>query len=103
MGLAIPSLLVLSSLGHMNQEQLMSTSDVALRLSITRQTASRYCREGRIPSIQLGNQFRVRPNDLEKFITRSSYTPPEFGGLQRRPRIEPDEQIRILEMVRSTL
>jgi hypothetical protein len=62
-------------------------------------TVARYCRIGLLPSVLIGNQFRIRQTDLGRFIAARTYAPPEFGS--RKEEIGSDERIRILELARS--
>lgn len=82
-----------------NASRLLTTADVATRLGVARQTVARMCREGRLPCLEIGNRYRVEPNALEKFLTASTYTPPEF---HRREVVSGDERIRIFEQVRAS-
>ena len=50
-------------------EKLYRSLDIAIILNISRALAYRLLAEGAIPSIRFGRTVRVRPEDLEKFIS----------------------------------
>lgn len=63
---------------QMHSKALLSTREIAMRLSVNRQTAARYCRTGQLsPSLLIGGEFRVTESTLERFIASKSYVPPE--------------------------
>lgn len=65
-------LLIMESLAKMKMSNVlnryMSTREVALRLGIHRDTVRKYCREGQLKGIKIGERHRVREGDLLNFI-----------------------------------
>ena len=57
--------------------KLLTTSEVASRLGVSRQTAHRYIIEGRIPAQETpGGQYRVEELVLAAFVRRGEVTAP---------------------------
>lgn len=54
--------------------KLLSVKDVAKRLNIGKQSAWQYIKDGKIKSIKLIRAYRIREEDLEKFIKDSNYS-----------------------------
>lgn len=54
-------------------DEVCSTSYVAERLGINRQSAARLVRDGRIPAVRVGRTWVVRVADLEEFA--KTYAP----------------------------
>lgn len=52
-------------------DPLLTASDIAKRLSISRAMAYRLMQRGLIPTVKLGTVRRVRQEDLAKFIQAS--------------------------------
>jgi excisionase family DNA binding protein len=50
-------------------EQLLRGAQVAEVLGVSKAYAYQMMRLGRIPSVRIGRSIRVRPSDLETFIT----------------------------------
>lgn len=50
-------------------EKLLNGNQVSQILGISRSFSYKLMRSGRIPSIRIGRSIRVRPSDLETFIT----------------------------------
>lgn len=51
--------------------QLLKGYQVAEILNVSRSFAYQLMRLGRIPSVRIGRSIRVRPTDLEDFITKN--------------------------------
>jgi excisionase family DNA binding protein len=49
--------------------------EVAQRLGVSEKTARRYVKAGTLPSIFVGNAYRVSEEDLEEYLDRSKVTP----------------------------
>ena len=64
-------------LGH--TVELVSTSEVAIRLGVHRVAAAALVRSGRLPAIKVANCWLVRRADLEQFART-------YDGRRGRPR-----------------
>ena len=49
-------------------EQLLTINDVAALCQVSSKTVRRWITAGELPAAQLGNQWRIRPADLNDFI-----------------------------------
>ena len=49
-------------------DQLLTVTEVAERLRISKMTIYRWIDEGRLPAMQFGKQFRVRAADLDAIV-----------------------------------
>jgi excisionase family DNA binding protein len=58
-----------------NNENLLTLTDVATRLNISRMTAYRMVKAGKLPAVRVGRNLRIRPADLEAFIAGAIETP----------------------------
>lgn len=47
---------------------VMTVAQVATYLQINKLTVYKYIREGRLPAVRLGRAFRVRQEDVERFL-----------------------------------
>ncbi len=52
-------------------DALLKGDDVARILNVSRSFAFQLMQRGEIPTVRLGRAVRVRPSDLERFITDS--------------------------------
>ena len=52
------------------QGQLLTIAEVAAYLKLSRRTAWRWCKSGRLPAFKVGHQWRVAQRDLDEFIRR---------------------------------
>jgi len=50
------------------QECLLTPEEVARRLNVSLVTVGRWLREGKLKGVKAGRQWRVRENDLQKFL-----------------------------------
>jgi excisionase family DNA binding protein len=57
--------------GFIPQKDLLDAEDVASYLDINQQTVWRWCREGRLPCLKIGKEWRIRRAALEDFVERS--------------------------------
>ena len=49
-------------------EKFLKMQDIAARLNVSRATIYRLIKAGKIPAVRVGKNYRVRPDDLEKYI-----------------------------------
>jgi excisionase family DNA binding protein len=56
----------------MDVSSYLKLPEVAQRLGVSEKTARRYIKSGTLPSIFVGNAYRVHPNDLDGFVERTS-------------------------------
>jgi excisionase family DNA binding protein len=54
----------------------LTVKDIANRLQVSEQTVWRWIRSGELPSIKLGGQYRVSPDDLQDFLKKHRKQPP---------------------------
>ena len=54
--------------------ELLTIKEVAERLKISYFTAYRYIREEKIKSIKLEREYRIREEDLEKYLESRTYS-----------------------------
>jgi len=54
--------------------ELLTIKEVAERLKISYFTAYRYIREEKIKSIKLEREYRIREEDLEKYLKSRTYS-----------------------------
>lgn len=52
-------------------EQLLTIAEVATYLKLSRRTAWRWCKSGRLRAFKVGHQWRVAQQDLEDFVRRN--------------------------------
>jgi excisionase family DNA binding protein len=57
--------------------RLLKANEVAEKLSISRSQAFTLMRSGDLPTVRFGRLVRVRPEDLETFITRNLSSNPD--------------------------
>lgn len=55
----------------MNENILLTATEVAQLLRVSTSFAYRLMRQGNIPTVRLGRSVRVRSSDLESFIANS--------------------------------
>lgn len=55
-------------------EEVFSTDEVAEMLKVHRVTVWRWCKSGKLPAVQVGQQWRIRARDLQAFIEARSNT-----------------------------
>ena len=51
-------------------DELLTIAEVAAYLKLSRRTAWRWCKSGRLPAVKIGHQWRISQSDLEAFIRR---------------------------------
>lgn len=60
--------------GGFEMSKLLTLPEVAERLRVSYYTAYKYVREEKIKSIKLEREFRVKEEDLEKYIEERAYS-----------------------------
>lgn len=61
-------------------EKFLKMADIAERLNVSRSTVYRLIKSGELPAIRIGKNFRVRPSDLEVYITGARAANTNAGG-----------------------
>src|SRR5436190_2128920 len=84
----------------MDMSSHLKLPEVALRLGISEKTARRYIKSGALPSIFVGNAYRVHPDDLDAFVKRTSVSH-GVGEGPETPKAEPQLPPNIEETVRE--
>jgi excisionase family DNA binding protein len=51
-------------------DELLTIAEVAIYLKLSRRTAWRWCKNGQLPAVKVGHQWRVARSDLENFVRR---------------------------------
>jgi len=54
------------------EKKLLSVSKVAEYLQVHEQTVRRWIHDGELPAVKVGRQFRIDPEDVERFMTTKS-------------------------------
>lgn len=52
----------------MNREKLLTPQEVASYLDVDRETVRRWLREGKLHGVKAGQVWRVRQQDLDRFL-----------------------------------
>ena len=60
-------------------DQLLTIDEVSRLLRVSRNTAYTMCRDGRLPAIKLGRDWRIRRADLEELLKQ------DFESAKSRP------------------
>lgn len=58
-------------------EILLKQSDVARVLNISRSFAYHLMQTGAIPTVRMGKTYRVRPQDLQAYVTQNLHMQPD--------------------------
>lgn len=63
----------------MDRQEYLTSEEVAQKLRIEHETVTRWLRTCALPGYKFGKQWRVRPDDLEKFVRerRNVGSPPD--------------------------
>ena len=64
------------------EPRLLKTDEVAAILQVSRSFAYQLMKRGEIPSIRIGNAVRVRPEDLQRYISEKSSRVLPFPALK---------------------
>ncbi|MFQ5575779.1 MAG: helix-turn-helix domain-containing protein [Anaerolineae bacterium] len=51
-------------------DELLTIAEVAGYLKLSRRTAWRWCKSGKLPAAKVGHQWRIARSDLEQFLRR---------------------------------
>ena len=51
-----------------NNVVYLTVADVAKRLQVSNQTVWRWIKDGKLPAINISGQYRIAPDDLDKFL-----------------------------------
>ncbi len=62
--------------------QLFTADEVARELDLRATTIYQWCREGRLPAIKLGKEWRIRRSALDAFLDRNERRPTLVGQLR---------------------
>lgn len=73
-------------------EDSLKLPEVAQRLGVSQQTARRYIKTGRLPSVFIGGAYRVTEEALEAFFRRARVTPEEPSPKGEAPSLPSDTQ-----------
>jgi excisionase family DNA binding protein len=77
-------------------KELLETDDVAAYLGVRPVTVWRWCRDGSLPCLKIGREWRIRREALERFLERSERSETLVGRL--RPFLEaPDNVLAIAQ------
>lgn len=60
----------IDSISQNQVDELLTIAEVALFLKLSRRTAWRWCKNGALPAVKVGHQWRVARSDLENFVHR---------------------------------
>ncbi len=61
----------------MNDEKLLTPTDVANSLQVNERTVTQWLRKGRLRGFKLGKEWRISPDDLQAFLEASANMPPD--------------------------
>ncbi len=79
-----------------NRDELLEVPEIARYLKVSDVTVYRWCREGRLPCLKLGHNWRVRRSVLEDFLERGEHSATLFGRLRSFYRV-PDNVLAIAQ------
>lgn len=54
---------------------MIKVADVAELLNVSNRTVTRWIEEGKLPAFKFGKDYRIKREDLDKFVTESKVTP----------------------------
>ena len=58
-----------TSVDSSQNDELLTIAEVAGYLKLSRRTAWRWCKSGRLPAAKVGHQWRIARSDLENFVS----------------------------------
>jgi excisionase family DNA binding protein len=64
------------------KDELLEVPQISHYLRVSDVTIYRWCREGRLPCLKLGNTWRIRRSALEEFLARGEYSATLVGQLR---------------------
>ena len=76
--------------------ELLDTEEVADYLGVNPVTIWRWCREGRLPCLKIGRQWRIRRSALENFLERSERSETLVGRLRAFLEV-PDNVLAVIQ------
>ncbi len=56
----------------METDEILTVDEVAVYLKVAGATVRRWCRDGTLPALKIGHQYRVRAADLRALWSRTS-------------------------------
>src|SRR5918992_2949737 len=68
-------------MGRALEKELLSAEDVAETIGVKETTVRRWCREGNLPCLKVGEHWRIRREALEAFLRRSERSTSLVGQL----------------------
>lgn len=86
-----------ASTGGLPEKDLLEAEEVARYLGMNQITIYRWCKEGRLPCIKLGRNWRIRRAALLEYLESSERTPGTLTGQLRGFLRVPDSVIAIAE------
>ncbi len=48
-------------------QDMMTVLEVMRHLKVCRATVQRWCKEGKLPAVKIGKEYRIRRSDLERW------------------------------------
>ena len=78
------------------RDELLEVPEIARYLKVSEVTVYRWCKEGRLPALKLGHNWRVRRSALEDFLHRGERSATLFGQLRSFYRV-PDSVLAIAQ------
>jgi excisionase family DNA binding protein len=81
-------------------DNMYSAEEAAQLLGLQVRTVRNYVREGRLPGVRIGKQYRIARADLEAF-TAGAFTQEPFAGPQAVP--EPSRSLAVVAEVSSVV
>ncbi len=64
------------------KDELLEVPQISRYLRVSDVTIYRWCREGRLPCLKLGNTWRIRRSALEDFLARGEHSATLVGQLR---------------------
>ncbi len=61
----------------MNDEKLLTPSNVASRLQVNERTVTQWLRKGHLRGFKVGKEWRISPDDLQAFLEARANRPME--------------------------
>jgi excisionase family DNA binding protein len=62
-----------------NEEEFITTEEVASEFKLTSQTIRNWIKSGRIPAVRVGHVFRIRRGDIDELLTGQHGTTAPLG------------------------
>src|SRR5215216_2487832 len=84
--------------GTSREKELLAATDVAGIIGVKETTVYRWCKEGKLPCLKVGNYWRIRREALEDFLKRSERPRTLVGQLDSFLRV-PDNVLAIVQNV----